>query len=96
LTTTWRVLASYGYAEASSQEAYVLLGKSPGPCLNPFKWAGYAVLCVVSGTFRLALLTPVILAKFMDLVVIAKVAMVAVFPNVAGVGVEERVVTAAV
>jgi hypothetical protein len=38
----------------------------------------------------------VILAKFVDFVVAAKVAMVAIFPNVAGVGVEERVVSAAV
>jgi uncharacterized protein (DUF1810 family) len=32
----------------------------------------------------------------MDSVVVAKVAMVAIFPNVASVGVEERVVTAAI
>jgi hypothetical protein len=35
----------------------------------------------------------VILAKFSDFVVVAKVAMVAIFPNVASIGVEERVVT---
>jgi uncharacterized protein (DUF1810 family) len=32
----------------------------------------------------------------MDSVVIAKVAMVAIFPNVASVGIEERVVAAAI
>jgi hypothetical protein len=32
----------------------------------------------------------------MDFVVVAKVAMVAIFPNVASVGIEERVVTAAI
>jgi hypothetical protein len=41
-------------------------------------------------------LTSVILTQFVDSVVIAKVAMVAIFPNVASVGIEERVVTAAV
>jgi hypothetical protein len=32
----------------------------------------------------------------MDSVVVAKVAMVAIFPNVASVGIEERVVTRAI
>jgi hypothetical protein len=32
----------------------------------------------------------------MDFIVVAKVAMVAIFPNVASVGVEERVVTPAI
>jgi hypothetical protein len=41
-------------------------------------------------------LTPVILAEFMDFVMVAKVAIVAIFPNVASVGIEERVVTPAV
>ena len=39
-------------------------------------------------------LTPVIPTRFTDFVRIAKVAMVAVFPNVAGVCVEEGVVSA--
>ena len=38
----------------------------------------------------------VILTKLMDFIVIAEVAMVAVFPNVAGAGIEECMVTAAV
>jgi hypothetical protein len=38
----------------------------------------------------------VILAEFTDFVVIPKVAMVAIFPNVASVGIEERVITPAV
>jgi hypothetical protein len=38
----------------------------------------------------------VVLAKFVDFVVIAKVAVIAIFPNVAGVGVEKRVITSAV
>jgi hypothetical protein len=42
------------------------------------------------------LLTPVILTEFTDLIVVAKVAMVAIFPNVASVAIEERVVTPAV
>jgi hypothetical protein len=41
-------------------------------------------------------LTAVILPEFLDLVVVLKVAMVAIFPNVTGVGVEKRVVTAAI
>jgi hypothetical protein len=41
-------------------------------------------------------LAPVILTKFADFVVVAKVAMVAIFPNVATIGVEERVVTPAI
>jgi hypothetical protein len=41
-------------------------------------------------------LAPVILTEFMDFVVVAKVAMVAIFPNVASVAVEERVVTPAI
>ena len=38
----------------------------------------------------------VILTEFTDFVVVAKVAMVAIFPNVAGVDVEERVVAPAI
>jgi hypothetical protein len=34
----------------------------------------------------------VILTQFMNFVMVAKIAVVAIFPNVAGVGVEERVV----
>jgi len=41
-------------------------------------------------------LTPVILTQFMDFVMVAEVAMVAIFPNVARIGVEECVITAAV
>jgi hypothetical protein len=41
-------------------------------------------------------LAPVILTEFMDFVMIAKVATVAIFPNVATVGIEERVVTPAI
>jgi hypothetical protein len=40
-------------------------------------------------------LAPVILTEFTDFVVVAKVAMVAIFPNVASVAIEERVVTPA-
>jgi hypothetical protein len=43
-----------------------------------------------------ARLTPVILTEFTNFIVVAKVAMVALFPNVASVGIEERVITAAV
>jgi len=42
------------------------------------------------------LLTPVILTEFIDSVVVAEVAVVAIFPNVAALRVEERVVAAAV
>jgi len=38
----------------------------------------------------------VILAKLMDFVVLAKLAIVAIFPNVAAAGIEERVVTPAI
>jgi hypothetical protein len=41
-------------------------------------------------------LAPVIFTEFMDFVVVAKVAMVAVLPNVASVAVEERVVPSAI
>ena len=37
-----------------------------------------------------------ILTKFMDFVVLAKLAIVAIFPNVAAAGIEERVVTPAI
>lgn len=64
--------------------------------------AAKEVLWKTGGTISvppvLSLLTPVIviLTEFMNFVVVAKVAMVAIFPNVAGVGIEERVVTPAV
>jgi hypothetical protein len=38
----------------------------------------------------------VILTKLMDFVVLAKLAIVAIFPNVATAGIEERVVTPAI
>jgi hypothetical protein len=38
----------------------------------------------------------VILTKLMDFVVLAKLAIVAIFPNVAAAGIEERVVTPAI
>jgi hypothetical protein len=38
----------------------------------------------------------VILTEFMDFVVLFKLATVAIFPNVATAGIEERVVTAAI
>jgi hypothetical protein len=38
----------------------------------------------------------VILTEFMDFVMVAKVAMVAIFPNIASVDVEKRMVTAAI
>jgi hypothetical protein len=38
----------------------------------------------------------VILTDFVDFVVVAEVAVVAIFPNVASVGIEERVVTPAI
>ena len=41
-------------------------------------------------------LAVVILTEFMDFVVVAKVAIVAIFPNVATSGIEERVVTPAI
>jgi hypothetical protein len=41
-------------------------------------------------------LTPVIVTEVTDFVVIAKIAMVAILPNVASVGIEESVVTPAV
>jgi hypothetical protein len=41
-------------------------------------------------------LTAVIVTEFIHSVVVAEVAVVAIFPNVARVGVEERVVTAAI
>jgi hypothetical protein len=43
-----------------------------------------------------AFLTPVILTQFTDFVVVAKIAMVAIFPDVACVGIEERVVSPAI
>ena len=53
----------------------------------------YEPVTGVPGPFPL---TPVILTQFTDFVVVAKVAMVAIFPNVACVGIEERVVTPAI
>lgn len=38
----------------------------------------------------------VVLAEFMDFVVLFKAAIVAIFPNVTSAGIEERVVTAAI
>jgi hypothetical protein len=47
----------------------------------------------VPGPIRL---TPVIFTKFLDFVVVAKVATVAIFPNLATAGIEERVVPPAI
>jgi hypothetical protein len=45
---------------------------------------------------HLAKLTPVILTQLKDFVVVAKVAVVAIFPDVASVGIEEWAVTSAI